>query len=921
MNKSFYPNKYNIGFIRKLILLFSIITSQGFSQTPDINLTFPTLPEDFRVGSSQVIRWAETQVTNVKVEYSTDNGSNWNTIAPDVAVVDTLIWNPVPDEPTRNALVRVSDVSSGLITDISDSTFRIFKPQFNGASFVRIMPVGNSITYDNFRGADGINPRPIVDRKAYRFHLDSLLNDGMYNFDFVGGEWGGSNLFDDNENAGFPGITNLNLKTLMITGQDNNVQIRKTPIDVTYLEQHPADIILLHIGSNSPGGASQVSDVGLLLDYIDNYELENGVEIWVLLALIIQSNPPVVNWTNYNNDLRAMALNRIYNSPDSADKIIIVDFENDADISSPADYYPGDNLHLSVIGNRKMANLWYSNLQNLLGQSISYAPEIKSAPNNSGIIGKPYIYNVAATGNPPPEFNLLTAPAGMTIDTTGLIEWTPEFTGVFNVAVNASNTGGDTTQSFSVTVKKYPDGMINYWKFEDEFAVQYKDEVNENYGSAFRRPPDSGIPGQVGNAFDFDGNEFLGYSGNGNRIDLRDDGKYNFESNGDFSLEFWIRRDAAPTTNEIIMARGLSSDNPRFWVAVTSTKAIEFGLFDSDGNGPVTQAVTLSNKILENNWYHIVVVRDSVENKNLIFVNGNLEASPIFTYTNNFSATDLPLSIGSRRTESADERPTELSFDGIIDEVAIYNRALTSVEVLTHYNNGLLVPGIGYEERAIYADIKIFLEGPYNAVTDSMNATLNLAGYLPETQPFNTSPWNYTGNETVTDAFLQNSSQIVDWVLVELRTGTAAADTVDKRAGFLLRDGSVVDIDGGSKLAFDDIGAGNYYIVVRHRNHLAVMSANPVTLSSSSEQYNFTTGSDKFFGTTAGAKEIDTDVWGMIAGDINQSTIVTFADVPPIVNSNNSSGYYIEDTNMSGIVTFADVPLIVINNNSSSQVP
>ena len=71
---------------------------------------------------------------------------------------------------------------------------------------------------------------------------------------------------------------------------------------------------------------------------------------------------------------------------------------------------------------------------------------------------------------------------------------------------------------------------------------------------------------------------------------------------------------------------------------------------------------------------------------------------------------------------------------------------------------------------------------------------------------------------------------IVDWVLVELRTGTAAGTKVATRAAFLKSDGTIVDTDGTSPVQFTGLSAGNYYIVIRHRNHLAIMSAisNPI---------------------------------------------------------------------------------------------
>ena len=61
------------------------------------------------------------------------------------------------------------------------------------------------------------------------------------------------------------------------------------------------------------------------------------------------------------------------------------------------------------------------------------------------------------------------------------------------------------------------------------------------------------------------------------------------------------------------------------------------------------------------------------------------------------------------------------------------------------------------------------------------------------------------------------------------------------RAAFIKSDGTIVDIDGTSPVTFTGLPAGNYYMVVRHRNHLAIMTAAAIPLSSSSELYNFTT--------------------------------------------------------------------------------
>lgn len=93
------------------------------------------------------------------------------------------------------------------------------------------------------------------------------------------------------------------------------------------------------------------------------------------------------------------------------------------------------------------------------------------------------------------------------------------------------------------------------------------------------------------------------------------------------------------------------------------------------------------------------------------------------------------------------------------------------------------------------------------------------------------------------------------------------------------------------------------------------------TESTNAVTYDFTTGSDKYYGGASGAVEIEAGVWGMIAGDVNQSGIITNSDKDLINTEVNLSGYYDSDVNMSGIVTNSDKDLINANVNKSTQVP
>ncbi|MHC4125515.1 MAG: lectin like domain-containing protein [Planctomycetota bacterium] len=86
------------------------------------------------------------------------------------------------------------------------------------------------------------------------------------------------------------------------------------------------------------------------------------------------------------------------------------------------------------------------------------SPVITSTPVTVATVDELYSYDVDATGYPTPTFSLTTYPSGMTIDpNNGLIEWTPDTTGDFDVNVEASNgQPPDANQAFTITVSETP---------------------------------------------------------------------------------------------------------------------------------------------------------------------------------------------------------------------------------------------------------------------------------------------------------------------------------------------------------------------------------------------------------------------------------------------------------------------------------
>ncbi|MCX6149929.1 MAG: hypothetical protein NTX22_05325 [Ignavibacteriales bacterium] len=209
---------------------------------------------------------------------------------------------------------------------------------------------------------------------------------------------------------------------------------------------------------------------------------------------------------------------------------------------------------------------------------------------------------------------------------------------------------------------------------------------------------------------------------------------------------------------------------------------------------------------------------------------------------------------------------------------------------------------------------KIFLQGAYS--NNSMNTNLLVSGVIPLQQPYNLPPWNYPGKETVSKI----PSGTVDWLLFELRTGTGVNSIVSRRAAFLKSDGRIFDIDDSEGVKFDSLIHGNYYLVVRHRNHLGIMSASFIFLSDTSSQYDFTSAASKTYGDDPIAF-LGSGIYGMYAGDGAANGTVNVLDYCSVANSIFQTGYKQGDMDLNQVINVLDYGKTYKSLFKTSKVP
>lgn len=240
------------------------------------------------------------------------------------------------------------------------------------------------------------------------------------------------------------------------------------------------------------------------------------------------------------------------------------------------------------------------------------------------------------------------------------------------------------------------------------------------------------------------------------------------------------------------------------------------------------------------------------------------------------------------------------------------------------------------EQAIVLLQAKAFLQGAFDPQTQLMHDTLREQQLIPQTQPYaiQRGTLQHNGTETMHSNALSitGDAAIVDWVIVELRSATDHTQVITRLAALLQRNGQIVmadTLDKNLRLAAE---VGSYYLAIRHRNHLGIMSQQAISLSQTTTLADFT-NTQATYGTQAQTVNQE-GYWMMWAGDNNHdnfiisigrsndiasiiSTILTHTDNKTSNLGFVETGYHDLDLNMDGRVIAAgsgnDLNLIMAN--------
>lgn len=232
-----------------------------------------------------------------------------------------------------------------------------------------------------------------------------------------------------------------------------------------------------------------------------------------------------------------------------------------------------------------------------------------------------------------------------------------------------------------------------------------------------------------------------------------------------------------------------------------------------------------------------------------------------------------------------------------------------------------IVPGSAlarWQDCGPSVKLRAILQGPYDTANGLMRDDLRAAALVPPQEPFTGLGFTHLGGggEIVPPSTLAATGKnaVVDWVLVELRNKNNPAQILATRSVLLQRDGDIVAPNGQARLLFN-VPSDNYYIAVRHRNHLGVMTATARPLNRDAVVLDLTSPATPTYGTAArrGFSDGRQALWmGNVLRDAQVKYTGANNDRDPILvavggsipTSTLSGQYRLEDVNMDGVVKY-----------------
>jgi hypothetical protein len=217
--------------------------------------------------------------------------------------------------------------------------------------------------------------------------------------------------------------------------------------------------------------------------------------------------------------------------------------------------------------------------------------------------------------------------------------------------------------------------MIAYWNLDETTGTTFKDLIADNDGNCTESTCPSPVAGVVNGAYNFHGSS---------EIDIPElSPDFSWDGKSNFSIALWVKIPETEHCSGTRVAISRYAGHRSWWVGCSAIQTAFFSLRDSVGTA---KQVTGTTPINNGEWHYLVAVRDGAEDMMHLYVNGILESSESQAFSGHWISSE-------RATIGYHQPPPYYNFVGIVDEAAVFNRALLLPEIQHYYSNGLIAKG------------------------------------------------------------------------------------------------------------------------------------------------------------------------------------------------------------------------------------
>ena len=211
------------------------------------------------------------------------------------------------------------------------------------------------------------------------------------------------------------------------------------------------------------------------------------------------------------------------------------------------------------------------------------------------------------------------------------------------------------------------EGLVSHWTFDEASGNTAYDSAGSNNGTLVNGA--GRVAGISGNALNLDGiNDYVN-CGNNSSLDV---------GGGSFTISAWVKRPTNEGVYDIISKRLPTSPNTGWSFEILTWH-------DSNWRikvwTPQEQGTNFFYPFAADAWYYVAAVRDAEKSEITYYINSSSGSGTLtLPFSNADNSNTANLSIGSLSEENTQY------FKGSIDDVYIYNRALSSAEINELYN-------------------------------------------------------------------------------------------------------------------------------------------------------------------------------------------------------------------------------------------